>query len=549
MATRFKRFTSSFATHNGVRAGLVALGAMLAACSSLLGIEDLSEEPGDAGAGGTAQAGSSSGANGGKSGSGTGGASANGGKAGDSGKGGSGAAGAGATGGGGSSGASGGSGGSTGGSSGAGGSTGGSGGSGGTDMNGGEAGMGTVETGAVSGTIIDFWGHKLSGIPVKIGDTSATTDQNGKFTVADVPETYDVAFVIQTQSPTAVYEWVYLGLTRRDPTLQVKTAFDYNDAHFYVTQVNGGTFDSGFWFLGFGSNDGANSGSEPLTTTSGGFDRRPEWYGPNTTNWTLHSLFLDQTGGIPTDYVAYETKTAVTNASDVNTQDFEMDLSMQDITTGNVSGGIVESSGQGRTNSVYVRFTSGAAVPVVDRVDASANAYQYLVPDLPNGTISVCAAERHDDYSYAIAHRDQRQVGDTGVDLVIPPPVAGLLPPDETANVGPTTPFTFGAGDPENKGYLVRIESESYRQGVFIVTTERELTLDRIPVVGTGLILKNQWHNWDVETHGKYASVDAMAGPNGFLDSFAMNDHIPQGPSRADGAFTTSIVSDFQTAP
>jgi len=63
------------------------------------------------------------------------------------------------------------------------------------------------------------------------------------------------------------------------------------------------------------------------------------------------------------------------------------------------------------------------------------------------------------------------------------------------------------------------------------------------------LILKNQWHNWDVETHGKYASVDAMAGPNGFLDSFAMNDHIPQGPSRADGAFTTSIVSDFQTAP
>ncbi|HEX5072859.1 MAG TPA: hypothetical protein VFW03_06640 [Gemmatimonadaceae bacterium] len=537
--------------NKGVRGGLVALGAMLAACSSLLGIEDLSTEPADAGAGGTAQSGSGSGANGGKSGSGTGGASANGGKAGDTGKGGNGAAGAGATGGG-TSGGGGGSSGSGGGSSGAGGSTGGSSGSGGTDANGGDAGSGTVEPGPVTGTIIDFWGHKISGVPVKIGDASATTDQNGKFTVADVPETYDLALVIQTQSPTAVYEWVYLGLTRRDPTLQVKNAFDYNGAHFYVTQENGNggdPFDSGFWFLGFGSNDGANSGSEPLTASSTGFDRRPEWFGPSTTSWTLHSLFLDQTAGIPSEYIAYETKTATTDSSDLTEQDFVMDLTPQTIDTGNVSGAIVESSGQGRTNSVYVRFTTGAAIPVVDRVSASASAYQYLVPDLPNGTISVCAAETRNDDSYAIAHRDQRQVGDTGVDLVIPPPVAGLMPPDETVNVGPTTPITFGAGDPENKGYLVRIESESYRQGVFIVTTERELTLDRIPVVGNGLIIKNAWHQWNVETHGKYASVDAMAGPNGFLDPFTLNDHIPQGPSRADGAYTTSIIIEFQTAP
>lgn len=550
MANRFKRLTSSLTAHNGARGSLLALGAMLAACSSLLGIEDLSTEGGDGAKAGESQAGSSS-ANGGKAGTGTGGVSAAGGKSGGAGKGGNGAAGAGATGGAGGSSGDGGSGGSTGGSGGTGGSTGGSGGSGGTDANGGEAGSTTVEPGPVNGTIIDFWGHKLAGLQVKIGEQSTTTDANGKFSIPDVDETYDVAFVVRTTAPDRVFEWVYLGLTRRDPTLQCKNAFTYNGAHFYVTQTNGGTFDSGLWYLSFGSADGGNDPSGPPSSTSGGFDRRPEWYGPNTTSWTLHSLFLEKTGELPTGYVAYGTESATSDANDVVEQDFSFDLSPQNpaIGTGNVSGGIVESSGEGRTNSVFVRFSSGAAIPVVDRAAASASAYEYLVPDLSNGSISVAAAETHNDESYAIAHRDQNQVGDTGVDIVIPPPASALVPVDNATGVGPTTPFTFNAGDPKNSGYLVYMETQEYQQGVYIVTTDRQVTLDKVPVIGTALILPDAWHFWYVETHGQYTSVDAMAGPSGFLDTFTLNDHLPQGPSRTDGAYTQSVMQYFRTAP
>jgi hypothetical protein len=552
MTTRLKQLASSLNAQRGARGGLVALGAVLAACSSLLGIEDLSTEGGDGAKGGSAgQAGSSSGASGGKAGS-SGGASAAAGKSGSTGKGGNGAAGAGASGGqGGSTGGSGGSGGSTGGSGGTGGSTGGSGGTGGTDASGGEAGSTIVEPGPVNGTIIDFWGHKLAGLEVKIGDKSATTDLNGKFSIPGVDEKYDVAFVVRMAAPARVFEWVYLGLTRRDPTLQCKNGFTYNGAHFYVTQMNGGTFDAGLWYLSFGSADGGNDPSGPASSTSGGFDRRPVWYGPDTTNWTLHSLFLEKTGELPTGYVAYGTESATSDANDVVQQDFSFDLSPQNpaIDTGNVSGGIVESSGEGRTNSVFVRFSSGAAIPVVDRAAASASAYEYLVPDLSNGKISVAAAETHNDESYAIAHRDQNQVGDTGVDIVIPPPVSALVPVDNATGVGPTTPFTFNAGDPKNSGYLVYMETQEYQQGVYIVTTDRQVTLDKVPVIGTSLILPDAWHFWYVETHGQYASVDAMAGTSGFLDTFTLNDHLPQGPSRADGAYTQSVIQYFRTSP
>ena len=132
---------------------------------------------------------------------------------------------------------------------------------------------------------------------------------------------------------------------------------------------------------------------------------------------------------------------------------------------------------------------------------------------------------------------------------MIPPPVSGLVPVDNATGIGPTTPFTFNAGDPKNSGYLVYMETQEYQQGVYIVTADRQVTLDKVPVIGTALILPDAWHFWYVETHGEYASVDAMTGSTGFLDTFTLNDHLPQGPSHADGAYTVSAMHYFKTTP
>ena len=537
--------TYSLTARHAARGGLVACGVALAACSSILGIEDLHDEPRDSAKGGSGQAGSATGAMGGKA-----GGTSSGGKAGAAGGragagGGSGTAGAAAgSSSGGTAGAgvggNGGSGGSVGGSAGSGGSVGGS---------GGEAGSPEPMTGPVSGTIIDFWRHPIAGVPVQIGDGTATTDQDGKFTIADVAETYDAAFIVTTPDPDKVHEWVFMGLSRRDPTLQVTEGVIEHEAHFYVTQANGGTFDSGYWYLAIGS---AN-GSRASTASSTGFDVRPNWYGPAENDWTLHSLFMDKTAELPTGYVAYETKTATSDAGNATMQqDFEMDLTTNpDLDTGMVSGAIVESSGEGRTNSAFVRFATGAALPIVDRVDASAQSYQYLVPVLPNGSITIAAAEAHDDGSYAIAHTDGHNQGQSGLDIEIPPTASGLLPGNDTENVASDAPFSFNPGDPDNSGYLVHIEAQFSNDGVFIVTTNRQFTLDDIPLVnGMRKITADTWYLWNVETHGQFDSVDDMAEAGGFLDAFALGgSNLPQGPSTTDGAFTTSYYTYFKTAP
>ena len=172
---------------------LVAFSALLAACSSLLGVEDLNEgpRPGD-------EEGGSSGATSGKGGTGgsSGGAGgARGGSAGStSGSGGAAAGSAGKAPTGGSAGVN-----AVGGTAG---TMGGSGGDAGDGMGGdigmagmGEGGMGgtTPADMTVRGRIIDFYRHPVPGVTIDIAGTEVLTNAQGEFVVPDVPATYDAS--------------------------------------------------------------------------------------------------------------------------------------------------------------------------------------------------------------------------------------------------------------------------------------------------------------------------------------------------------------------
>ena len=84
-------------------------------------------------------------------------------------------------------------------------------------------------------------------------------------------------------------------------------------------------------------------------------------------------------------------------------------------------------------------------------------------------------------------------------------------------------------------------------QGLWIVTAQKQLTIPE--VIGGGFKLQpNQFHAWNVETHGTFASVDAMASPKGFLDAYGAEEE-PDGPNLADGNYTISTGREFTTAP
>lgn len=535
------------------RASLLALAALLAGCSSLLGIDDLSTNPRDGSAAGSgaqagnhtsggtggANSGGSAGVPGGRNGSG-GGNGAHGGAGGSTGGNGTGGsntggaagsaanAGAGATG-------------HTGGTGGAGGSAG--------DAAGGagEGGGGNPTDSTVHGTIIDFWQHPVANVPVAIGDALTMTDANGKFTIADVPKQYDASFVIHWQNPDSSYGWVFQGLSRRDPTLQVTRAFSSRETRFVITQTHGDfTSSDAKWLLAFGS----DSGTYVASSESNGIDVRPEWQGPSTNEWTVHSLFLTRTGDLPTAYTAYQHEAVPSTDGDAGHY-LEMDLTPQSISSGNITGSVIQNTGVGRANSVFVRFTSGGALPIVDAVATSVAPYSYIVPQLANGSITVAAIE--DDFNadtYAVAHRDGHGPGDTGVDLEIPVPAVPITPTSGNTSVSDTTTFSFGAGDPDNSGYLIHIEDYSYYQGMYIVTSRRQFKLGELPILqGQFKLMPAEVHTWNVQTHGKFASTDDMAGPKGYLDAFALGDEQPEGPANGDGSFTHSARSGFTTAP
>jgi hypothetical protein len=76
----------------------------------------------------------------------------------------------------------------------------------------------------VHGTVIDFWGTPVPNIPVQVGDTLTNTDEDGEFVVEDVAATYDLslAFEFSVNATPRYHGYAFLGLTRRDPTIQVR---------------------------------------------------------------------------------------------------------------------------------------------------------------------------------------------------------------------------------------------------------------------------------------------------------------------------------------
>lgn len=387
------------------------------------------------------------------------------------------------------------------------------------------------------GTLIDFLGHKIPNAPVSIGETTVLTDAQGRFSIADVPATYDLFAVVNPAigGGSGFYGWVYQGLTRRDPTIQVYRGVADRSANAHVTVTNGVFSDTSETRVAFGSPDGSSSmapNSAEVTILSG-----LSWYGPTTATGRAHALrWTVDDNGIPTAYDAYVDQIA----AGTNDETIELPITFPNtaVTSAIISGTVTAATAAQRRNFVFARFTTNATMSLIGDWDAT-DTFSYLVPSLANSVITVAAAAGFTGEGYSVVHKDVSP-GTTGIALSIPAPPVATAPAPGTA-VGPSSMFQWAS---DSKVFVFHAEDRELYRGLFVVTAQKQLKLPVFPAASFEL-RSGADHYWDVEVHRSWQTVDQAAGSNGFQDAFATREESPVGSLRGDGNYSVSARRGF----
>jgi len=402
---------------------------------------------------------------------------------------------------------------------------------------------GSDET-VVEGRVIDFFRRPVPTVPVTIGGTTVVTDAQGRFSIPGVEGPYTVSMVLNriVNGGTGRYGWVFEGLTRRDPTLQVYTALPTRGAGSLLTAYEGITFAPGLHYatLAWSSPDGEFAIEEATGPVT--YAGVPSWTGPATTTGTVHALdaFRDQADGLPVAYEAYQSQplTAGDNQPQVAVS-FNLP-SDPSIVTGSVAGTAAHGASVSSSNYVSLLFEDGTGMPLIDDSDQLSQ-FSYFVPALP-GTSLVVAAADGVVAPYGVVHRGNIAVGQSDVALTVPRPV-NLSSPQAGAPVNPSTSYSWSPIGQTAQTFLWHLEFNATYEGMYVLTSRTQIELPQFSdgfTVPPGIAV-----TWSVETHGDAPNVDALAGPNGYLDSFAFGTAYPVGPNRADGYFTDSERRGF----
>lgn len=413
----------------------------------------------------------------------------------------------------------------------------------GTPSSGGGSGNVEPTPGAVRGTLIDALKRPLADVELHVGNKTVTTDKQGKFTVDRMSDTYDVSFKLTTivDEKDTTYAWRFVGLTRRDPTLQVYVASEQHLGSL-TWHTQGPTFpfaESTRMLAGFGSPDG----NFTVGVNTADYDSPlVYWSGPQTTTGTTHGLLFTVSGAseLPVQYLAHDAKPLTLTAGGKANANFN--LSGAGLPTFALTGRVT-APGQGtRENWVMLRWTDGTTFLVASD-SPTADTFSYLVPTIEGATASVLAFRgRSNAFPVAVAYADHA-AGGQAMQLDIPLPPTLSAPGAGMAGVTGETEFKW-TGDAKLFVFVARA-TERY-DAMFVVTGEKstKLPIGDLTAFTPGAGSEFAWH---IETHGDYASVDAATGGEGFIASFLPGGY--DGPHRGSGSFSASATRTFVTPP
>jgi len=394
----------------------------------------------------------------------------------------------------------------------------------------------------VQGTLIDFWRHRVPSIVVHLtssaGSASATTDGNGQFSLPNVAVPYDVSFVVNTSGSggTVVHGWVFKGLRRTNPTLQVYRGLPARSGTIDINLSNTFTFDTtNAIAVAVGGADGAFEVG--VDNPQGVTYLSAAWNGPATTSATANALaWKHVAGGWPTDtttgFISYDSR--VVALSETTPGSVTFDLTAKTVPSGSISG-TVTSNDSDRQNDVYIHYTSGATIQLASLGVSTAD-FTYIVPTIADASIAFAAQSGTISRPpFAVAHQDGLVAGQTGIKLTIPTPATLLEPSSGVSNTGTGIVFKWTGGSNVSVWHL---SSVNFYEDMFVVTADKETQIPTF--AGSGFtVAKGQPYTWSVENHGNYASTDDATGANGFLDACSRDGQVV-GPRRDSGTFTDS---------
>jgi len=419
---------------------------------------------------------------------------------------------------------------------------------------------GSTSTGSsVHGHVIDFWGHQLSSVSVEVAGKKGTTDAMGAFSFDAVPDTYDASLVVsyKVNSRIKTRAWVYQGLTRRDPTLQIYEGLSDRGTQIDILPNNPSTLTgSRTLSISFGGPDGA---SQKTDVSGAGYSAEHlGWQGPATTQEVAHALIWepDPNTKFPAQFIAFDSTTvALTDTSDNQAHGMaSFNLSADTINTGTLAGTVPGSGFMARFNNVFLRFTSNAVMALLAEKPTKAD-FSYVVPSIANASATLVAGDGDVFDELGVTHKDGLAPGASALSLSIPTPARDLAvtPAADLNKVSATTQFSFKSGTSANAPFVATFTYEDnsvYDDILYVVSAKAPFTLPKV-VNGTYSLPSDGPSIWRIETHGAPASVDAMAGPTGFLDALSnsYNCDEPSGPRTGDGSYTLSKPTKLQLAP
>jgi hypothetical protein len=397
---------------------------------------------------------------------------------------------------------------------------------------------------------VDFYLRPVPNAEVTIGEQTTETDSSGEFTIDDVPETYDVLFKVDPDGSTISY--MYVGLSRRDPTLQVYFAFDnrsndytlevigipmgpdFVDAVFsnpvipyYPIELEAGYLHAGYLHESFVDFSGPSAG---LNTTVHGL----QWSGMASTDAT------------PT-FTAVTSKDAIFNGPDI---DIQFDSWTSITSVANVSGSIENADAEPAWLNLFLRFNDGAALMLLDKeLGTNPEPYAFPAPSVPDAAITVAAYQNPPEGGWAITHADGVVPGSMAPTLTLPLPGEPIAPSPGAINVTSATKFRWSTGT-SSPCSVIYIEDIAGHQAAGIVTCDSEMTIpDALGLTynyyDDGYVYDYRWY---VETHGSFTTMDELSGSRGVLDSFGMLGTRPLGPNQDVGSYARSYWNGFTMA-
>jgi hypothetical protein len=398
----------------------------------------------------------------------------------------------------------------------------------------------------IRGHVIDYFGNPAPNVEVSVGDKTVATGNQGEFELQSSPGVYSIA--VSVEVPRLKFlertQYLFVNVTRRDPTLQVMHGLPEVGAHI-TRKISGVSFplpDSEQIAVDFANPYGGFS--DELSDASSTSDT--SWYGPANVSGYVHALHIRRATAaalLPASYLAHGSAgLALASGQDAS---FSIDLtSSAALATGTVSGNVSGSGPGSQHNAVFVRFNDRALVQVVDDTAPQPN-FGYVVPSLPNSSISVAAMRGDfDTPPFAVRYAEGIGAGSSNVNLAIPAPIQLLAPAGDAAGVNADTTFSWSG---EDHVYVMFVElGGGVDDNYYVITTDKHAKLPLQSNAAPKLV-SNGTYYWRISTHGELTSMDEATGTNGYMDAYSTGRL--RGPKHDTGSYTLSEVRPFSTAP